>query len=376
VREAAIDALKTLGNPDAIPPLVAVAKSGPLNVRWRAAQALKALAWQPKSESENTAFIVALGDLERAALLGKVAVGPMSELVTQVDCPKRMLAVDLLGEIGDPSAVPALLTALADKDGMLRRAAANALGHIGSPETISPLVNALKDIDANVRATAASALGELGDSQTVEALVSALQDANWEVRVAVLEALGRLKDARALESMLACLNDADKEVRHQAAEALGELGHPTSVGALVLAMIDPDHGMRQAAARALTKVDPRWEQTAAAQEAVPTIRAALQAKDSAIQFAAGETLRRLEQAASVTPAPPSPAPTPAAPKPHSAVAALLELLKDRDPNVRRAAVESLGQMGEASLLGPLRAALSDEDATVRAAVAKALGSLR
>jgi HEAT repeat protein len=58
------------------------------------------------------------------------------------------------------------------------------------------------------------------------------------------------------------------------------------------------------------------------------------------------------------------------------VEALLELLKDRDPNVRRAAVESLGRMGDPSLLGPLRAALSDEDALVREAVAKALGGLR
>jgi hypothetical protein len=41
--------------------------------------------------------MVAMGDLERAALLGKAAVAPLAELLTQAGYQKRVVAVELLG---------------------------------------------------------------------------------------------------------------------------------------------------------------------------------------------------------------------------------------------------------------------------------------
>jgi HEAT repeat protein len=61
----------------------------------------------------------------------------------------RLLAAwaleDALGKIGDPQALPALLEALKDENGYVRRAAAEALGEIGDPQAVPALLEALKD---------------------------------------------------------------------------------------------------------------------------------------------------------------------------------------------------------------------------------------
>jgi HEAT repeat protein len=214
VRESAIDALKRIGSREAIAPLVEALRESNASIRWRMAQTLKSLGWQPKSEEENATFLVALGELERAAMLGKAAVKPLAELLKESAYPKRVAAVDLLGEIGDPSTVPPLLTALNDSDPFLRRAAANALGHMGRTETVGPLISTLKDPDPKVRGAAANSLGMLADHRAVQSLIQLLRDGRWEVRVEATEALGLLKSRRRLgHCWVACVMRTKKCAR-------------------------------------------------------------------------------------------------------------------------------------------------------------------
>jgi HEAT repeat protein len=65
------------------------------------------------------------------------------------------------------------------------------------------------------------------------------------------------------------------------------------------------------------------------------------------------------------------------PKGQKAIAPLIETLKDRDPYVRVATVQALGEIGQfhpAACEGPVRAVFlnGDEEETVRAAAAEAL----
>jgi HEAT repeat protein len=130
-----------------------------------------------------------------------------------------------------PSRIPALITALGDKDADVRRGAARALGRIGK------------------EAVAA-----------VPALTEALGDENWEVREAAAQALGGIgKGAGAAVPALAkaLTEDPDEAVRQNAAWALGRIGKgaEAAVPALTIAAReDEDEAVRRSAAQALNEI--------------------------------------------------------------------------------------------------------------------------
>ncbi len=64
----------------------------------------------------------------------------------------------MLGEAGDPEAVPVLIDALRDTDPLLRQLAAEALGKIGDEQAAEPLrLAALRDDNERVRRAATKA---------------------------------------------------------------------------------------------------------------------------------------------------------------------------------------------------------------------------
>jgi HEAT repeat protein len=75
----------------------------------------------------------------------------------------RWRAAIALGKTGDPSAVPALITALADENDHVREEVAEALGIIGDDQAIDPLIQALRDPQRGVRLRAVKALEMIGD---------------------------------------------------------------------------------------------------------------------------------------------------------------------------------------------------------------------
>jgi HEAT repeat protein len=85
----------------------------------------------------------------------------------------RWRAAIALGKTSDPSAVPALITALADENDHVREEAAEALGVIGDDRAIDPLIRALHDPQRGVRLRAVKALEMIGD-RAEPALQSAL----------------------------------------------------------------------------------------------------------------------------------------------------------------------------------------------------------
>ena len=365
VRLAAVEALDQLADPDAAPELVPSLTHLDPVVRGRAAQVLKHLGWQPKTKAEEAAFLVALGDIHRAAMLGAVAVGPLTSVLGDTAYQRRVQAVNRLADIGDPSAVKPLILALVDQDDVVRMAASDALGRLGDARAKNPLLPMLKDRNAGVRAAAAGAMGAFGDATLVDALVPLLDDPHWEVRMAALESLGRLHDNRATEAVARCLRDPDREVREKAAECLGMLGDPAGVGPLVAALVDADRFVRQWARLALQRVNPHWEHSPDAHAQIDLLRSAARSHDFGQQYAARETLRSLGD---------SPSSGAVARRPegvHGVADLIAGFLGDPDASVRQAAVEALARLPGAipdHVLQPLR---HDPDASVATA---ALGS--
>lgn len=124
----------------------------------------------------------------------------------------RVKSVYALGQVGDPQAIDALIVALGDPVQDVSWTAREALETFG--ETALPnLIRALS-LDSNqVRELAANLLGDIGDSSAVDPLIAALDDHDWQVRFAVVEALGSIGDAHARSAVERMTGDPQSQVR-------------------------------------------------------------------------------------------------------------------------------------------------------------------
>ena len=194
-------------------------------------------------------------------------------------------AAQLLGDVGGPSAVPALVTKLGyrDPDSSLEMLvhvfAAESLGRLRARESVKPLGNLLaKETDPDARDRYCDALARIGDPAALPALRAAAAKGDWDVREGALTALSRLGGAaeipivegaqaaqckadcpkeRAaafggmkarLTAATACgdvhcwsgkLDDPSPEVRDRAALEVGRAGGAADAPALAAAIVHP-----------------------------------------------------------------------------------------------------------------------------------------
>ncbi len=370
VQEAVILALEKLGDVSAVNALVSVLLQGSPTVQWRAAHALRVLQWRPRTEAEEIQSYVALGEFDRALGFGAAAVNPLAAVLKQGSYEKRVAAVNTLGEIRAPAVTKPLQGALRDPDALVRTAAAYALARVGNAQVVPDLIRALKDNERNVRVAVAMALGKLGDVRAVDPLIRLLDDKVWEVRAAALESLGRLGDARAFQPVAAHLDDQDQEVRQYAADAVAQVGDESIVEKLVMTMVDGHSGVRQAAARALTRLDPYWDRSERVQRLLPDIQAAARSKNSGVQFAAANLLKRITGRSSSESAL-ALSRSEVERKQHITETIFQDLLRDPDCEVRLAAVESIARLGLKACRDALKAVSDDANQFVKAAARQA-----
>ena len=96
---------------------------------------------------------------------------------------------------------PDLVRLLEDDEARVRRRAALAIGRVGLPDGVPPLVGLLDDPDPEVRQMSAFALGLIGDARARGPLVAALADPSPLVKGSAAEALGLIGDAAAADAV-------------------------------------------------------------------------------------------------------------------------------------------------------------------------------
>lgn len=163
---------------------------------------------------------------------------------------RRYVAAWALGEIGDPRAIPALVSALGDRDVEVRKYAARSLTKFGK-EATDALLKALDDPSEQTRRYAVRALGEIQDPRSADTLLAMAGKVDRAVH---LWALGRLGDRRGFETVAAAVTDPDRIVRLTAIQALNDLGDERAVPVLTRALDDPEWMIREWAARGLENV--------------------------------------------------------------------------------------------------------------------------
>jgi HEAT repeat protein len=234
-----------------------------------------------------------------------------------------------------PEATVALLTATTDKRGEVRAAALERLGERKPPaaQMVPAMIATLKDSNPGIRELAAKNLGALGAE--ARAAVPALAE-SVSLTPAAFDALWRIEEGwqttdvgkRTLRALVADLSDKSAEVRKRAVDALTAFGPAAKAAApaLIARLTDPDVWP----GGALQQVDPNWEKSDTARQAVPDIAAGLKSKDPKVRERAVSVLHGLGPVAK------------------DAVPALRTYLNDAETKHQYAAIEALQAIGPAA----------------------------
>lgn len=317
--------------------------------------------------------------LQKYGPKAQAAVDKLSALVKDPDKQVRHTAIVALGKIGPGAAraVEAMAQGLLDADDGTRQFTATALGEIGPaakgalPYLIMAAdsssgwakIEVLKAIEkiAPEEADAAAALGR--------ALSDQMQDARRQAALSLVR-MG-VNAAPALGELTAALSSDDAEVARNSARALEALG-ARALGAgpeLVRLAGHSEPLVRRAALEALASIGWRTEEFMAQLETMRN-----NDPDKFVRDEAWRTMERLydtpeRRGALDVLAKKQQDPTD--------IFALMELLKDHQPNVRRSAAADIGQLGRAGLpaLGAIIALMDDPSPYARAQAANTVGKI-
>lgn len=162
-------------------------------------------------------------------------------------------AKDSIAAIG-VDAVPILVDKLDTQSARERWTVIQILKKIGSP-AVPYLIRSLKNPKGLVVERVCWALGDIGDSSAVEALMEVTTHRRWQVRDEAFGALGDIGSARAGETVRLGFTDAVGQVRKSAVVAAGKIGLNDAIAELVGTLGDDFYGARLSAVEALLMLD-------------------------------------------------------------------------------------------------------------------------
>jgi len=191
-----------------------------------------------------------------AALPGQQADVAVMAMLNSSDTSRRLNAIELLGRRRMTTSIPALLKAADDADPKVRPAAIKMVGELGGPDQLPALLDLLLDLKESPDLDAAeqaliAVLAKVDDPQSHTAkFTSLLAQAEAAQKSALLRVLGVVGGTNALRAVRAAVDDADAQVSAAAIRAL--CAWKTADAApdlLVLAKTSPNSSHKTAALR-------------------------------------------------------------------------------------------------------------------------------
>jgi len=219
-QEALREILCALGEA-AVPSLIQALTSDRSPIRSRVAAILGETGWEPWSDAERAWYLIAREEWVELALMGTPAVDPLIRTLNGDDDRIRCEAAATLGEIGDPAAVGPLVDALADD--AVAPVAADALVAIGDP-AVAPVLALLEDETGAARENAVEVLGRLGVPGAVPAIVELVRSGGDRLHRKAVDALIGI-GAPAVSALIPLLGE-DGDAHAGAAAALTGIGDP------------------------------------------------------------------------------------------------------------------------------------------------------
>lgn len=239
---------------------------------------------------------------------------------------------------GDDKDIALLAIAAGDADPLTREQAVRDLGQTHNLPAEPLIRSALTDENVNVRCAAVTAAAELGVGQGQAIVLAALKSSDVPMQRSALAAVRRFKLSAARPQVEAMLGTSPNDVQADSLIVLTEMGFPADAQKLALAMGSSSVALRLRAAQNAALLDSSAGRT------VGPVLAEMAANDGspAVRGAALTALGRF-----------------------SATQQLLDRSRaDKDPLVRRGALEASVQLGKADVI---KAFLADPSPMVRLA---------
>lgn len=296
------------------------------------------------------------------------------EQLTAEQLETRRCAVVILGQIGDPLAVPALTVLLGDIDSQLPSPLFedSLRGAVGAGFQPAPTVSAEPSLelslaeqeqrqlwiilerlahlptDPELIIVAAEALAKIGDRRSFEALMSLLGNFDAGVRQAAIAALNSLGHPDMSAQIFQRLQDENPRVRESAVKIAGYFAWPNCVDLLLQLCHDPNNRVRRAAIEHLPYLE--------SDRVVPALFEAIHNEQPNVRASAARAFGQID--------------------PETALPHLLKALSDVEPWVRYYSARSLGWHANIQALEALCLLSQNDPAThVRAAAIEALGQI-
>ncbi|MGD0094065.1 MAG: HEAT repeat domain-containing protein, partial [Planctomycetota bacterium] len=369
---------KLLASPDANTALCAAKALGRIGTAQAAAalSAAKGVTKAPALELVDAQLCCA----ERLLPKDAAAAGKIFEQLWAKENPLgvRIAALRGLVKTRQADALPAVMEAMAAPEPALQAAATSLLQQVPGPAATSAMVSSLTKLSGPALAAMLDALGDRGDKAARDAVAGLLDAKEEAARAAAIRALGKLGDVSSVERLAGLAGSQDA----LAGVARASLAHLTGPG--VDAAILSGAGKGVAAVRAaLIRVaaDRRLA------DATPTLLQAAGDTEEWVRLAAVEAMTIIGTAECypklVELVLNGAVPDEPAEKALLAVAAKLpdlaarvtpvkDALAKAKPAAKASFLRVLRGLGGAEALVPVRASLSDGDATVRDAAVRAL----
>lgn len=256
-----------------------------------------------------------------------------------------------------------------DKD-QVSAALSGLTAFVSDPRAFEAIVEVSGHADPELREEAIKILIAIGGDAVVEPLVVRLRDSNDRVRSAAARGLGDLADIKDFKPFKDALSSRDAFIRGVAARTLGKLAVKDAVPLLINALTDSEKEIRKIVAKALYRLgEQRWQRMVSGDDAdyqrlgasgdtriIEPLLKALVSPFPAIRNSVAAGLVQMK-------------------RPDVVVPALVAMLGDRNPIVRKTMIETLGKVGDKRAMEALIYCLDDQDKTVSAAAVEALDKL-
>jgi HEAT repeat protein len=241
-----------------------------------------------------------------------------------------------------------LFPELESDDADIRHIAAIKLGELGYHEATEPLIESLKSSDWEIRQRAVSALAYLDVKKAAKPLIELLQDQNEPVRLSAINALVKLNVPEMVNPLIQLLNNSSGKIRQRVVAVLVQLGAKKAIESLIN-LVTAQNEDSLIAMKALLKLR--------ATEAINPLFELWKNIDWNDHYDVIEALEQLGAKEKV-------------------IKQLLELLKNKNKDLRERAISGLGLLQAKEAIKPLIELLDDPDNEVVRSTVSALGNLR
>ena len=164
---------------------------------------------------------------------GTETTGELARLLPSLPPQTQELLLNALGSRGDSAAAPAVLAALDSQNENVRLAACAAIGSLGDNSSVDPLVRLAASATGPLQQAARASLAQLSRGDVNGALVQDLDGSETKTRTEAIRALATRRASSAANDLLKVASDPDPDLRREAIRALGAVVDDNTLSRLV-----------------------------------------------------------------------------------------------------------------------------------------------